>query len=135
LRVTSEPIWKRGSRPCWWIYNAFRAVNQTHKHRLVRSDGVRSGAMPYLCAVYGCGHNSTRESGLFRFYRIPSLIQNQGEQTLRLSKERRRTWLNNINRADSDLTEQKSKTTRVCSDHFITGKGFPYCFMGWLFLA
>ena len=82
--------------------------------------------MPYLCAVYGCGHNSTRESGLFRFFRIPSIIKNQGEQTLKLSTERRRTWLNNISRADSDLTEEKIETTRVCSDHFISGNKYIY---------
>jgi hypothetical protein len=78
--------------------------------------------MPHLCAVYGCGHNSTRDSGVFRFFRFPSIIQNQGEQTLELCTERRRVWLNNVGRADYDLTDQKLKSTRVRGDHFISGK-------------
>ena len=44
--------------------------------------------MPHLCAVYGCSHNSKRERGLFKFYRFPSVIWNQGEETRKLGSLR-----------------------------------------------
>ena len=67
-----------------------------------RNHNSASLIMPYLCAVYGCSHNSKREKGLFKFFRFPSVIWNQGEETRKLTEERRRRWLANVNRADLD---------------------------------
>ena len=76
--------------------------------------------MPHLCAVYGCSHNSKREKGLFKFFRFPPVIWNQGEETRKLTEERRRKWLVNVNRADLD--GKKLDHYRVCIDHFISVK-------------
>ncbi|XP_035678171.1 uncharacterized protein LOC118416983 isoform X1 [Branchiostoma floridae] len=75
--------------------------------------------MPVLCAVYGCGNNSQRDKE-YSFFRIPKIIENQGEKTRVLSEERRTQWLANINRAD--LNEQKCSYSRVCSKHFVSRK-------------
>ena len=52
--------------------------------------------MPHLCA------DSKRERGKFQFFRFPSTLLHQGEETKKLSEERRRQWLAKINRADLD---------------------------------
>lgn len=75
--------------------------------------------MPHLCAVYGCGHNSKRDGEKFKFFRFPSVIYHQGEETRKLTEERRRQWLANINRADFD--DKKAEHSRVCSYHFVSG--------------
>lgn len=85
-----------------------------------RNHNSASLIMPHLCAVYGCSHNSKREKGLFKFFRFPSVIWNQGEETRKLTEERRRRWLANVNRADLD--GKKLDHYRVCSNHFISGK-------------
>lgn len=78
--------------------------------------------MPTLCAVVGCGHNNVRDKGKYSFFRIPKIISHNGEETERLSTERRKRWFKNIHRSDKDLTEKKAETTRVCSAHFVSGK-------------
>ena len=55
----------------------------------------------------------------FQFFRFPSILLHQGEETNKLSEERRRQWLANINRADLDDT--KADRCRVCSNHLISG--------------
>ena len=78
--------------------------------------------MPTLCAVVGCGTNSIRNKGELSLFRIPKIISHQGEQTKRLSTERRSAWLKNIYRKPEDLTDKKTLNTRVCSKHFVSGK-------------
>lgn len=78
--------------------------------------------MPTLCVVVGCGHNSIRDKGEYSFYRIPKILTHLGEQTQRLSTDRRKRWLLNIYRSQEDLTDKKAETTRVCSAHFVSGK-------------
>lgn len=79
-------------------------------------------AMPYNCAVYNCVNNSKRDKDRFSFYRFPAIVKHQGEQTRLLSAERRQSWINNVARDDDNLTEEKIEHTRVCSNHFISGK-------------
>ncbi|XP_014898178.1 uncharacterized protein LOC106953726 [Poecilia latipinna] len=72
--------------------------------------------MVVYCWVKGCknrGDKKVKRS----FHYIPKVRTTEGEQTLRLSIERRRVWLTNIRRKD-----QPSSTSRICSDHFISGK-------------
>lgn len=72
--------------------------------------------MVVYCWVKGCksrGDKKVKRS----FHYIPKVRTTEGEQTLRLSIERRRVWLANIRRK-----EQPSSTSRICSDHFISGK-------------
>ena len=47
------------------------------------------------------------------------IVSNNGEG-LTLSKNRRDKWLACISR--EDLTEDKLRYTRICSDHFVSGK-------------
>ena len=75
--------------------------------------------MPHLCAVFNCSYNSKREEGKFQVFRFPSILLYQREETKKLSEERRRQWLANINRADLD--DAKADHSRVCSNHFISG--------------
>ena len=77
--------------------------------------------MGVLCAVFGCGNNASRDKTK-RFFRIPKIIKNcdPDKRDENLSRARRQQWLKNISRAD--LTEKKADFTRVCSDHFISGK-------------
>nr|XP_047140984.1 uncharacterized protein LOC124816028 [Hydra vulgaris] len=53
------------------------------------------------------------------FFRLPKVVCNQGDNGKILSKERREKWINAINRVGNypDVLH-----TRICSDHFITGK-------------
>ena len=75
--------------------------------------------MPHLCGVFNCSLNSKREKGKFQFFRLPSILLHQGEEMKKLSEERRREWLANINRADLD--DAKADHSRVSSNHFISG--------------
>ena len=79
--------------------------------------------MVKFCAVYGCSSRSNREKDK-RFFRIPSIVKHSDEKTRVMSKERRAKWLSAIKR--QDLTENKVKDARVCSDHFISGKRQGY---------
>ena len=74
--------------------------------------------MVNFCAVIGCGKRGDRDKGT-SFYRLPSIITHQGEQTRRLSERRRREWLAAIRR--QDIKPENYAYTRVCSDHFIGG--------------
>ncbi|XP_065681352.1 uncharacterized protein LOC124810861 [Hydra vulgaris] len=71
--------------------------------------------MVKFCAVFGC---SNREKGK-SFFRLTKLVCNQGDDGKILSKERREKWINAINRVGNypDVLY-----TRICNDHFITGK-------------
>ena len=75
--------------------------------------------MPHLCGVFNCSLNSKREKGKFQFFRLPSILLHQGEEMKKLSEERQREWLANINRADLDDAE--ADHSRVSSNHFISG--------------
>nr|XP_047146612.1 uncharacterized protein LOC101235303 [Hydra vulgaris] len=74
--------------------------------------------MVNFCAVFGCSNRSNREKGK-SFFRLPKVACNQGDDGKILSKERRQKWINAINRVGNypDILH-----TRICSDHFITGK-------------
>jgi len=52
------------------------------------------------------------------FHSIPAEIKHQGEKTRKLSARRRQAWISRINRKDWEPNEH----TKVCSDHFITGR-------------
>ena len=55
-------------------------------------------------------------------YRLPKMIEHQGEDALKLSEERRIKWLSRISREDLKDDPQKLKQIRVYSDHFVSGK-------------
>ncbi|XP_062576036.1 uncharacterized protein LOC134237904 [Saccostrea cucullata] len=74
--------------------------------------------MVNFCAIIGCSNTAGRDK--VSFYRLPAIINNQGEKTYELSEKRRRMWLSRISRAD--LAPSSYPYVRICSDHFVTGK-------------
>ena len=71
-----------------------------------------------LFAVFGCGNRGDRNKDK-HFFRLPSVVTHQGEQTLNLTTRRRAEWLRRILR--NDLRPANYPYTRVCSDHFVSG--------------
>ena len=73
-----------------------------------------------FCAIVGCSKRSDREKDR-SYFCLPKVTQKQGEEGRILSKRRRKRWVSAINRSDLNLSAHHS---RVCSDHFISGKIF-----------
>ncbi|XP_069114764.1 uncharacterized protein [Argopecten irradians] len=73
--------------------------------------------MVNFCAIIGCSNNAKKSA--VSFYRLPAVITTQGERTLELSEKKRQTWLSRISR---DIPKTSQKYTRVCSEHFVSGK-------------
>lgn len=71
-----------------------------------------------LCLIFGCGTKSGHDKGV-SFYRVPTVVTNQGEQAEVLSKERRMRWIRAISR--DDLTADVLNFNRVCQKHFVSG--------------
>ena len=64
-------------------------------------------------------HSRTVRDKEISFFRVPVIVNNQGEACEELSIERRR-WLSAISR--DCLTENLIQSGRVCSRHFVQGK-------------
>ncbi|KAL5021355.1 hypothetical protein ScPMuIL_000510 [Solemya velum] len=73
--------------------------------------------MVNFCAMMVCSNRSDRDKK--SFFRLPTIITSQGEQTKQLSEKRQQAWLTAI--SQKDLTEKSYPHTRVCQDHFISG--------------
>ena len=63
-----------------------------------------------FCLIVSCGSKSTGEKDL-KFFQVPSVVTNQGEEAEKLSKERRSLWISAI--SWDDLTEQILANDRV----------------------
>ena len=61
------------------------------------------------------------ERKILNFFKVPSVVTNQGEEAEKLLKERRSLWISAISR--DDLTEQIIANDQVCDRHFVSGKG------------
>ena len=70
------------------------------------------------CAVIGCNNQSPEDK--CSFYKLPTIIHNQGQQMLEISTERRRAWLWVISRGD--LREDNLGNVVVCEFQFDGGK-------------
>ena len=75
--------------------------------------------MVNYCVIFGCSNRGGRDRSK-HFYRLPTVIKHQGPQTEALSERRQREWLAAIGRAD--IVKSNYPYTRVCSDHFISGR-------------
>ena len=75
--------------------------------------------MPTLCCIVSCSNKQKKGLDL-SFFRIPSIIRNEGTRAQELSERRRRMWFAAINREDAAW--KKVDCWRVCSKHFSTGK-------------
>ena len=71
-----------------------------------------------ICAIVGCRNTSKRDKDK-SFFRLPSVIAHQGDQTFEVSKKRQDLWIARIKRADLKLEQYHN--TRVSSDHFLRG--------------
>ena len=77
--------------------------------------------MVNFCAVVGCCNiNRGDRNNDKSFYRLPTIIRHQGRDTEIISKRRQHEWLRAIQR--KDIKTDNYPYTRVCSDHFISGK-------------
>ena len=69
-----------------------------------------------LCLIVNCGNKTgskkPKSSEGIGFFRVPSVITNQGELIEELTSERRRRWISAISR--EDLTEKILSNDRVC---------------------
>ena len=74
--------------------------------------------MVNFCAINGCSNRADREKEK-SYYRLPKVLSHHGGKVKELLTARRTTWLSRISRAD--LTKEKMKYVRVCSDHFVKG--------------
>ena len=72
-----------------------------------------------ICAIVGCSNRIGKDKGK-SFFKLPKVITHQGEETKAFSEERRDILLARISWVD--LSTEKQKNTRVCSDHFVPGK-------------
>ncbi|XP_013382111.1 uncharacterized protein LOC106154716 [Lingula anatina] len=79
---------------------------------------THSTVMP-ICGVVGCSNKPSSQKGI-SFHKVPTIIRGQGEETQKLSEERRRLWKAAINRKDI-TSEEKWDRTLVCSKHFVGG--------------
>ncbi|KAL3854700.1 hypothetical protein ACJMK2_013958 [Sinanodonta woodiana] len=70
-----------------------------------------------ICGIVGCSNRKGVTKNI-SFFKVPKILTDQGEETLKLSEERRRLWKATINRKDID-TEERWEGTLVCSNHFV----------------
>ena len=69
-----------------------------------------------ICAIIGCSNRSNRDK--VRFFSLPAIVRDKGDQMLSITTERRCAWLKAISR--QDLVGEKLKNTFVCEKHFVT---------------
>ena len=73
-----------------------------------------------FCLIVGCASKSTREKDL-KFFQVPSVVTNQGEEAEKLLKERHSLWISAI--SQDELTELILTNDQVCDRHFVSGNG------------
>lgn len=71
-----------------------------------------------LCLIVGC-HNRSKRDKDEKFFRVPAIIFNQGEEIEERTRDRRERWISAISR--DDLTDKILNSDRVCSRHFVSG--------------
>lgn len=74
--------------------------------------------MVNFCAVIRCS-NKAGKNYYGSFFRIPAINPRAGNFLQDQQRNRREKWINALRRAD--ITEDKIKNLRICSDHFILG--------------
>lgn len=79
-----------------------------------------------ICSMIGCSNRSGRDK--VRFFRLPKVVEWQGEHTRDITTRQRCAWLKAISR--EDLTEDKLSNVYVCERHFV--KGTSYQLHSWL---
>ena len=73
-----------------------------------------------LCIIPGCRVKSGKKEGIILF-RIPIVVDKNGESYKQLTEDRRNAWISQISRDDTKLKDIL-KSERVCGRHFVSGK-------------
>ena len=68
-----------------------------------------------ICAIIGCSNRSDRDK--VRYFSLPTIVRDKGDQMLSITTERCCAWLKAISR--EDLVGDKLKNTYVCEKHFV----------------
>ena len=116
---------------CMTIIERFHSRDQisisswyrTSSAMLVFHDNQNIVFIMVLCLVISCGNKTGKKRSKVekvRFFRVPRVIVNQGENTGELTSEGRRMWISAISR--EDLTDDILERVRVCSQHFVSGE-------------
>ena len=72
------------------------------------------------CIIVGCSSNSRKDTAI-GFFRLPSIVDKEGEEAEELSRERREKWILAISRDDIQW-KNVLKNERVCGRHFESGR-------------
>ena len=67
--------------------------------------------------IVGC-HNRSKRDKDEKYFRVPAIIFNQGEEVEERTRDRRE-WISAISR--DDLTDKILNSDKVCSRHFVSG--------------
>ena len=70
-----------------------------------------------LCIIPGCGVKSGNKEGISLF-RIPVVVDKNGESCKQLTEDRRNAWISQISRDDTK-SKDILKSERVCGRHFL----------------
>ena len=73
-----------------------------------------------LCIIPGCRIKSGNKEGISLF-RIPIVVDKNGESYKQLTEDRRNAWISQISRDDTKWKDIL-KSERVCGRHFVSGK-------------
>ena len=73
-----------------------------------------------LCIISGCRVKSGNKEGISLF-RIPIVVDKNGESYKQLTEDRRNAWISQISRDDTKWKDIL-KSERVCGRHFVSGK-------------
>ena len=73
-----------------------------------------------LCIIPDCGVKSGNKEGIGLF-RIPIVVDKNGESYKQLTEDRRNAWISQISRDDTK-SKDILKSERVCGRHFVSGK-------------
>lgn len=71
-----------------------------------------------FCMIVAC-HSRSEQDKDVRFFRVPPIILNQGEDVEERTCERRERWISAI--SQDDLSEKILNSDRICSRHFVSG--------------
>ena len=73
-----------------------------------------------LCITPGCGVKSGNKEGISLF-RIPIVVDKNGESYKQLTEDRRNAWISQISRDDTK-SKETLESERVCGRHFVSVK-------------
>ena len=92
----------------------------TKAYRTASFHACRTSSVIVHCIFVGCSSNNRKDTTI-GFFRIPSIVDKQGEEAEELSRERRESQILAISRDDIQWKDVL-KNERVCGRHFESGR-------------